>query len=171
MRIRPLLVAIVASFLISACASSTTQKVGTASYAPLAPTADVALFTDESQVKQHFEVIANISYTDPGKYAVLDLSNAFEPLRAKAREVGANGIIIAHSETVYSGIISRGISVVARAILLPTAPSASAGPSAAGPQDAKEAAEALRQLRKLHDDGVISDQEYESKKAEVLRRM
>jgi hypothetical protein len=32
-------------------------------------------------------------------------------------------------------------------------------------------AEALRQLQKLHQDGVITDREYEQKKAEILRRM
>ncbi len=161
------------SLLASACASSTVSKVGTASYAPLAPAIDVAIFTDESQVKQPYEVVANISYADPGKYANLTLTNAFEPLKAKAREVGANGVIIDHSETIVSGIISRGIAVDGRAIRLPTSAvtPVPAMPSPIGPQDGRDAAEALRQLRRLHDDGVINDQEYEGKKAEILRRL
>ena len=121
MRLVGVVIAVSAPFLLFACASSTVSKVGTSSYAPLSTASDVAIFTDESQVKQPFEVVANISYADPGKYANLTLTNAFEPLKAKAREVGANGVIIDRSETIVSGIISRGISVDARAIRLPMA--------------------------------------------------
>jgi hypothetical protein len=142
-----LLLAVIAPLLLTACASSAVQKVGGTSYAPLAPSADVALFTDESHVKKQYEVIAKISYSDPGKYQILELSNAFEPLKAKAREAGANGVIVDHSETIYSCVISRGISVHARAILLSAVPSASTGAPAAGPPDPKAAAESLRQLQ------------------------
>jgi hypothetical protein len=146
-------------------------KNGAASYAPLSPTSDVAIFTSESQVGQPFQLVANISYTDPGKYANLSLSDSFEPLKARAREVGANGVIIDHSEQVICGIISRGISVEARAVRLATTPSRG-NPAVTAPlATAKDAAEALRQLQKLHQDGVITDQEYEAKKAEILRRM
>jgi hypothetical protein len=80
------------------------------------------VFTAESQVGQPFELAANISYIDPGKYAIKSLSDSFEPLKVKAREVGANGVIIDDSSQVISGIISRGISVAARAIWLSTPP-------------------------------------------------
>jgi hypothetical protein len=82
-----------------------------------------------------------------------------------AREVGANGVIIDGSETIISGIISRGVSVKARAIHM-------AAPVAQVPAGSADAnAGALRQLQKLHDDHVITDREYEQKKAEILRRM
>jgi hypothetical protein len=68
---------------------------------------------------------------------------------------------------VISGIISRGISADARAIRMATPPSAAGAPAGASKDDA----EALRQLQKLHQDGVITDREYEQKKAEILRRM
>jgi hypothetical protein len=166
MRTLALLALAAASLLLAACASSTVTKTGPTSYAPLAPMAKVAVFTAESQVGQPLELVATISYTDPGKYAIKSLSDSFEPLRAKAREVGANGVIIDNSYQVISGIISRGISVDARAIRMAT-PAAAAGTQGA----AKDAAEALRELQKLHQDGVITDREYEQKKAEVLRRM
>lgn len=164
----PLAAAAASVLFLASCASSTVTKTGAASYAPLSPTSDVAIFTAESQVAQQFELVANISYTDPGKYAILSLSDSFESLKAKAREVGANGIIIDNSSQVISGIISRGISVQARAIRLPGPPAAAAA-APAGP--AKDAADALRQLQKLHDDHVITDSEYEQKKAEIPRRM
>lgn len=171
MRADRLSVLVAAFASLAACASSTVTRTGTASYAPLSPTADVAIFTAETQVGQPFEVIANISYIDPGKYAILNLSDAFEPLRKKAREIGANGVIIDQSDQVISGIISRGISVEARAVHLATPP-VPVGASNAAPQDSsKDAADALRQLQKLHQDGVITDEEYETKKAEILRRM
>jgi hypothetical protein len=171
MRTLALLAAAAAALLLSACASSTVTKTGTASYAPLSPTADVAIFTAESRVGKAFELVANISYTDPGKYAVSTLSNSFEPLKATAREVAANGVIIDTSSQVISGITSRGISVDARAIRLST-PLTTAGASAATPAGAaKDDAEAFRQLKKLHQDGMIADREYEQKMTEILRRM
>ncbi|HEY2457926.1 MAG TPA: hypothetical protein VGI13_11550 [Candidatus Acidoferrum sp.] len=42
--------------------------------------------------------------------------NAIEPLKTKAREIGANGIIIDKSQPIKSGIISTGIYAEARAI-------------------------------------------------------
>jgi hypothetical protein len=44
-----------------------------------------------------------------GKYHVLTLGDAIEPLKEKAREVGANGIIVDQPQPVKSGIISTGI--------------------------------------------------------------
>jgi hypothetical protein len=129
------------------------------------------VFTAESQVGQPFELAANISYIDPGKYAIKSLSDSFEPLKVKAREVGANGVIIDDSSQVISGIISRGISVAARAIWLLTPRGAAGAPAGPPAGVSKDAAEALRQLQKPHQDGVITEREYEQKKTEILRRM
>ncbi len=158
---------------LAACVSSTAERIGSTTYQPLPSLAEVKVFTGDSQVTQPFTVIGTISYTNPGKYQVLSLGDVIEPLREKARELGANGVIVDHYEPVKSGIISTGIAVQARAILLSGI--ASLQPpqgSAAVPQPApKDPEEALRQLRKLHDDGLINDQEYEAKKADILRRM
>jgi hypothetical protein len=164
MRVALLPIVLTASLVLVACA--TVEKVGTSSYAPLSSTTDVALFTAESQVEQPFEVVANISYNDPGKFQILSLKDIFEPLKAKAREIGANGVIIDSSETVISGIVSRGIAVKARAIRLPMS-----SPAAVPQSSPKDAADALRELRRLRDEGVIDDRDYETKKAEILRRL
>jgi hypothetical protein len=113
MRIAPLLLA---TAFVAACASISVQKIGTTSYAPTPQTTEVLVYTDESQIKQPFEVIGIISYTNPGKYQVLTLGDAMEPLKAKAREVGANAIILGQSQAIKSGFISTGITVEARAI-------------------------------------------------------
>jgi uncharacterized protein YbjQ (UPF0145 family) len=63
-------------------------------------------------------VVGIISYDKPGKYRILSSGNAIEPLKEKARSVGANGIIIDKSNPIKSGIISTGIYVEARAIRL-----------------------------------------------------
>jgi hypothetical protein len=152
------------SLFLGACGN--VEKVGTGSHAPLPATAEVALFTEEGQVKQPFDVIGKISYGDPGKFQNLSLKDTFEPLKARAREIGANGVIIDKSDTIVSGIFSRGITVEARAIRL-QAPPTTVAPAGAG----GDPVETLRQLRKLHDDGTISDSEFERKKAEILRRM
>jgi hypothetical protein len=109
---------VVALVGVSSCASTSVTKIGTATYAPLAEGAEVAVFTTESQIKQPFEVVGIISYDNPGKYQVLDLGDAMEPLKEKARAVGGNAIIIDKSHPIKSGIISTGIYVEARAIRL-----------------------------------------------------
>lgn len=105
-----------AVLLCSGCASSSVQVIGTSSYAPLPSNAPVIVYTDDNQIKTPFDVIGVISYTDPGKYQVLTLGDAIEPLKKKAREIGANAIIIGQSQAIKSGIISTGITVEARAI-------------------------------------------------------
>jgi hypothetical protein len=107
-----------ASLFLAACASSSVQRIGTASYSPRPSNADVFVFTDASQVKEPYEVVGIVSYDNPGKYRVLSLGDAIEPLKTKAREIGANGIIIDKSQPIKSGIISTGIYAEARAIRL-----------------------------------------------------
>jgi hypothetical protein len=109
---------VLASLFLAACASSSVQRIGTASYSPRPSNADVFVFTDASQVKEPYEVVGIVSYDNPGKYRVLGLGDAIEPLKTKAREIGANGIIIDKSQPIKSGFISTGIYAEARAILL-----------------------------------------------------
>jgi hypothetical protein len=63
-----------------------------------------------------FEAVATINVHDPGKYQVLTLQDAMPELMDKARAVGANALIIDHFERVWSGVISSGVDVQARAI-------------------------------------------------------
>jgi hypothetical protein len=79
---------------------------------------EVLVFTSEDQIKQPFEVVGIISYDNPGKFQILTLGHAIEPLKERARQVGGNAFIIGNSRTVKSGIISTGIYVEARAIRL-----------------------------------------------------
>ena len=103
---------------LAGCVSSSVQRIGTTGFSPLPPNSDVLLFSSESQIRQPYEVIGIISHTDPGKYQILSLGDAIEPLKSWAREIGANGIIIDKTQQVKSGVISTGIYVEARAIRL-----------------------------------------------------
>ncbi len=107
---------LVATLLLAGCAKSSVHRIGTANYAALPQDAEVLVYTDDTQVKTPFEVIGIISYANPGKYQVLTAGDAIEPLKAKAREVGGNGIIVGQSQAIKSGFISRGVTVTARAI-------------------------------------------------------
>ena len=109
---------VLASLFLAACASSSVERIGTTSYSPQPPNAEVFVFTDASQVKELYEVVGIISYDNPGKYQVLSLGDVIEPLKTKAREIGANGIIIDKSQPIKSGFISTGIYAEARAIRL-----------------------------------------------------
>ena len=105
-------------FGLTACASDSVQNIGTAHYAALDEGTEVAVFTSEGQVKEPYEVVGVISHNDPGKYHIRSLGDAIPALKEKAREIGANGIIIDKSQPVKSGIVSTGIYVEARAIRL-----------------------------------------------------
>jgi uncharacterized protein YbjQ (UPF0145 family) len=104
--------------ILVACANIGAQRIGQSSYSPLAENENVFVFTSDSQIKEKFEVIGIISYNNPGKYQVLTLEAAMEPLKEKARQLGANAIVIDKSQPIKSGIVSTGIYVEARALRL-----------------------------------------------------
>jgi len=103
---------------ILACASSSSQRIGQSSYPSQPDTTEVLVFTSDTQIKDKFETIGIISHNNPGKYRILTIESAIEPLKQQARQLGANAIIIDKSYPVKSGIISTGIYVEARAILI-----------------------------------------------------
>jgi len=78
----------------------------------------VAVFRSESEAPAGYRVVAALTHYDWGKYQRLSIEDAIPILQENARSQGANGIIIDGCEAVYSGIISRGIDVKARAILI-----------------------------------------------------
>jgi len=104
--------------IVAGCASSSVQKIGASAYAPLPESAEIIVFTETNQIKKPYEVIGIISYDNPGKYRILTLGDGRDTLKKKAREIGANAIIVDKSQPVKSGIISTGIYVEARAIRL-----------------------------------------------------
>ena len=71
-----------------------------------------------SDIHQPFEVVADVTAMDLGKWQVLTMQDSLPALEAKARAVGANAIIVDSYQPVKSGIISTGYSVQARAIRL-----------------------------------------------------
>jgi hypothetical protein len=104
-------------FLV-ACATTSVTKTGTLDYPQLEPNEEVSVFTAEDQIKSPFDVVGTVSYNNPGKHRNLTPKAAIKPLKAKARLVGGNAIIIDTSRPVKSGIVSTGIHVEARAIRL-----------------------------------------------------
>src|SRR5271165_5247160 len=88
-------------------AASSSQRIGTVSYAP--PDSEVVVFADASQVEVPYYFVKIISFDNPGKYQVVTVGDAIEPLEMKAQEIGANGIIIDKSQPIKSGIISTGV--------------------------------------------------------------
>ena len=147
--------------LITACANNVSvKKVGSSSYPSLTPYDSVLVFSTDNQVKGPFEVIAVIEFSNFGKYRRLELVDALEPIREAARGIGANGVIIDKTDTIYSGIASRGISVEARAIH-----HTSSEPSTGTKPSQKER---LKQLKDMLDEKMITQQEYEVKKKEII---
>jgi len=103
-----------AAFLHSV--QTTATRVGTHRYEPLPANAPVAVFSSPGEAPRSFEVVAVLSHADPCGFKRCTLKDAVEPLSAKAREVGANAIIIDGTQTVKTSLVSTGIAVDARAI-------------------------------------------------------
>lgn len=114
-RIGALLLALTA---ISCSTSSSVTPVGAERYPPTSPAKDIIVFSNEADVKGPFKVVGFISLNNPGKYQVLTLGDVMPVLKQKAREVGANGLILDQVIPVKSGLISTGINVGARAIIV-----------------------------------------------------
>ena len=110
------LLLVIVSFSFVGCTHISATRVDSTVYPALADTATVAVYGVETDVPRPFTTVAIINFTDPGKYQVLDLNDAIPGLKAKARALGANGIVIDQSQTTKSGWISTGISVRARAV-------------------------------------------------------
>jgi len=104
---------------LAACATNTQPiLMGDHRYPPLAPNTPVQVFMKDGDIHQSFEVVAEVSAMDLGKYQMLTMQDALPTLEAKARATGANAIIIDIYQPVKSGIFSTGYSVQARAVRL-----------------------------------------------------
>ena len=102
---------------IGGCAGSTNfTPTGKYDYDPLPPNAQVRVFASVEDVKQPYDVIGIIEYSDAGKYQNVTLEDALPKLKKKARSVGANALIIDHSGQTKAGIFSSGIDTRVRAI-------------------------------------------------------
>lgn len=97
-------------------AETTATRVGTHQYDALPASAAVAVFSSASDAPRTFEVVAMLSHADPCGFHRCSLKDAIEPLSAKARQVGANAIIIDGVQTVKTSLTSTGVGVDARAV-------------------------------------------------------
>ena len=115
---RKIYCAVIAVALLSACVSAGVIPIGSNTLSPLPPSSPVYVYSSEKEVTTPFKVIGIISYSNPGKYQILSLADVIPDLKDQARKAGANGIIIDETHVIKSGIISTGIGVTGRAILV-----------------------------------------------------
>jgi hypothetical protein len=112
-------VALILVALLSACVSAGVTPIGSNTLSPLPPGSAVQVFSAEKQITTPYKVIGLVSYSNPGKYQILSLADVIPDLKDQARTAGANGLIIDETHVIKSGIISTGIGITGRAILLP----------------------------------------------------
>jgi hypothetical protein len=60
-------IVLVGALALAACAS-TGQEFGAASYPPLPPSTEVAVFSADARIDEPFEVIGQFYYDDPGSF-------------------------------------------------------------------------------------------------------
>ena len=113
--------ALIGSVALFGCASSAQPILyGDKHYPALPPDAPVQVFVKETDIEGPHKVIGAISAMDLGKWQILTRQDALPSLKAKARSIGANAIIVDDYQAVKSGLISTGYSVQARAVRLGT---------------------------------------------------
>lgn len=110
--------ALAALLLLSGCASNSITPVGSYTPHPLPASSTVYVYPSERDVPKSFTVVGLVSYTNPGKYQVLSLGDVIPALQKQARKIGANGLIIDETHAIKSGIISTGMGVTGRAIIV-----------------------------------------------------
>ncbi len=118
MRVSYVFNALIAGALLSGCVSSGVTPIGSSTFVALPPGSPVSVYNSEKEVTSPFKAIGIISYTNPGKYQILSLSDVIPALKDLARQAGANGVIIDETHVIKSGIISTGIGVTGRAIII-----------------------------------------------------
>jgi len=104
--------------ILAGCASGQVVPIGNEYREPLKENEPVYIYYHEDEIKFKYSVIGILSYVDPGKYQILSLASVIPAMKSKARRAGANGLIIDETHVVKSGIISTGIGVTARAIVV-----------------------------------------------------
>jgi hypothetical protein len=109
---------LIAIMFFMGCATGEVIPIGSNTLNPLPNGSPVNIYSSEQDIKAQFKVIGLLSYTNPGKYQILSLADVIPDLKEKALTAGANGLIIDETHPIYSGIISRGIGVSGRAILV-----------------------------------------------------
>jgi hypothetical protein len=57
--------------ILIGCARSSVTRIGSETFPPLLETANVFVYSNQSEVRRPFVAIGIVSYTDPGKYQVL----------------------------------------------------------------------------------------------------
>jgi hypothetical protein len=110
--------ALIAACLLTACVSAGVTPIGSNTFTPLPAGSEVQVFSSEKQVTGPYKAVGIISCSNPGKYQILSLDDVIPDLKEQALKAGANGIIIDETHIIKSGIISTGIGVTGRAIVL-----------------------------------------------------
>lgn len=109
---------VVGPCVLGFCVRSLVVRVGNLRYPALDASTNVAVFSAGEPIGRPYRVIGVISHSDPGKYHIRSLEDEIPALESRAREIGANGIIIDSTRRIKSGLISTGIDIQARAIRL-----------------------------------------------------
>jgi len=110
------LASVLVAIILVGCASTSITMVGDNRYPPIPVNEKVLVYNSEADVNHPFEIIGIINYNNPGKFRVLTLEDAMPVIKAKARSIGANAIIIDVSRPIKSGMISTGIWVSVHAV-------------------------------------------------------
>lgn len=106
---------VAASLVLAGCAPTATVTQ-TGKYDIIVSAEQVRVFRQDSEVGKPFTTVGKIDYSDPGKFQNLTVYHVLPVIKERAAAIGGNGVIIDREEVIYSGIISRGVDVTARAI-------------------------------------------------------
>jgi hypothetical protein len=102
--------------LLAGCTSASITWVGTDTFPPLPDAAEMLVFSNEQEIQTAYMTLGIITHSAEGMTSTT-LEAGMAPLKSKAREVGANGVII--DQTLPMGAYGRGLMVRTRAMRMP----------------------------------------------------
>jgi len=101
---------------VLSCVTASVTPTGAKRFAPLPEGSHVLVFAREAEITRPYITVGLINYRHGGGSLVTPtIEDAMDVLKAKAREVGANAILIDQALPTTIGLRS-GLSITARAI-------------------------------------------------------
>ena len=102
---------------LAGCVSTSVTRIGAETFPSLPETTNVLVFSNEGEIHTTYIPLGIVHNNAEGMGGTYILGDVIEALKGKAREIGANALIIDQTRT--TGHYGRGLSVQARAVRIP----------------------------------------------------
>ncbi len=159
---------IIISVLLISCSPANLIVTGE-THTSIAPN-DVVIYNSQT-IPLHYDIIGNINVQSESTMGRTGAHNRnMTKLRNKAASVGANGLILSETQNSHNAWGDGFMSVNATIIYVDPENNTPASVVKQEPTDSRKRSKAdrLRELKELLNEGILTQEEYENEKKEIL---